>query len=210
VTAVPPPDARGSRTAGPGRGRLGALVAALVLLAAPADGQLYRWTDGDGTVHYTTDVLAIPPAYRDHARDIGAPTPGPVLEPPPPAAAAGVAIPYTGGPLVVDASLNGVPLRLLLDTGADRTLISPDAMTRAGYNTAGGVPIHIRGVTGDAIGMLVPVARLDVAGTGVGPVAVVVHALPGQAVDGLLGRDVLDSFSLTVDAASRRAILVPR
>ena len=38
------------------------------------------------------------PPIRDSARDIGAPTPGPPSAPPPPAAA-GVVIPYTGGPL---------------------------------------------------------------------------------------------------------------
>jgi predicted aspartyl protease len=111
---------------------------------------------------------------------------------------------------VVDAWLNGVPLRLVLDTGADRTLISPSAMARAGFDVAGGTPVRIRGVTGDAVAPLVSVARLDVAGTRVGPVAVVVHAVPGHGADGLLGRDVLDAFTLTVDAASQRAILLPR
>jgi hypothetical protein len=181
----------------------------VLVLVSPVWAQLYRWTDAAGTVYYTTDLATIRPAYRDSARDIGAPTPGPV--PPPPAAApAGVVIPYTGGPLVVDALLNGVPLRLLLDTGADRTLISPAAMARAGADTAGGTPVRIRGVTGDAVAALVSVPRLDVAGTRLGPVAVVVHALPDQSVDGLLGRDVLDAFSITVDAVSQRAILVPR
>ena len=118
-------------------------------------------------------------------------------------------IPYTGGPLVVDASLNGVPLRLVLDTGADRTLISPAAMARAGFDASGSTQVHIRGVTGDAVATLVSVPGLDVAGTRVGPVAVVVHALPGQGADGLLGRDVLDAFTLTVDAAAQRATLDP-
>jgi predicted aspartyl protease len=179
------------------------------LAAGAAHGQLYRWTDAAGTVHYTGDLATIPPAYRDRARDIGAPTPGPPQAVAPPAAA-GVTIPYTGGPLVVDVSLNGVALRLMLDTGADRTLISPAAMARAGFDVVGGPAVHIRGVTGDAQGTLVSVPRLDVAGTRVGPVAVVVHALPGQGVDGLLGRDVLDAFTLTVDAAAQRAILMPR
>jgi hypothetical protein len=182
-----------------------AALATIVTLVSPAGAELYRWTDAAGTVHYTSDLATIPPAYRDGARDIGAPTPGP-LSP----AAAGIVIPYTGGPLVVDAFLNGVPLRLLLDTGADRTLISPAAMARAGVDVTGGLPVHIRGVTGEAIAALVSVPRLDVAGTRVGPVAVVVHALPGQSVDGLLGRDVLDAFTITVDAVSQRAILVPR
>jgi Aspartyl protease/Domain of unknown function (DUF4124) len=184
-----------------------ALVTVVGGLATPATAQLYRWTDASGTVYYTTDPASIPAAYRESARDIGAPTPGP---PTPPAAPAGITIPYTGGPLVVDAWLNGVPLRLLLDTGADRTLISPAAMARAGFAVGGGPAVQIRGVTGDAVAPLVSVPRLDLAGTYVGPLAVVVHTLAGPGVDGLLGRDVLDAFTLTVDAASQRAILVPR
>jgi predicted aspartyl protease len=124
--------------------------------------------------------------------------------------AAGVTIPYTGGPLIVSALLNGTPLTLLVDTGADRTLISPTAMARAGFDLRQGTPVNIRGVTGDAVATLVSVPRLDVAGARVGPVAVVVHPLAGQSVDGLLGRDVLDAFTVTVDAASQRATLTPR
>jgi hypothetical protein len=194
------------------RAGLAALAAIVALAAQPAFAQLYRWTDATGTVYYTTDLATIPPTYRSSAHDIGAPTPGPQEAPPaPPArAAAGAVIPYTGGPLVVDAWLNGVPLRLVVDTGADRTLISPTAMARAGIDATGGPAVHIRGVTGDAVASLVSVPRLDVAGSRIGPIAVVVHALPGQSADGLLGRDVLDAFTLTVDAAAQRATLFPR
>ncbi len=141
--------------------------------------------------------------------DIGSPTPGPVV-PVAPSAPSGAVVPYSGGPLVVDASLNGVPLRLLVDTGAERTLISPAALARAGVDPAAGPPVQIRGVTGDATATLVAVARLDVAGARVGPLAVIAHALRGEGVDGLLGRDVLDAFTVTVDAAAHRATLVPR
>jgi hypothetical protein len=180
----------------------------LWLTAVPVSAQLYRWTDAQGTTHYTTDPAAIPAAYRERAVDIGAPTPGPVTAVP--EAATGVVIPYTGGPLVVDAWLNGVPLRLIVDTGADRTLISPDAMARAGFDVTGATAVKIRGVTGDAAASVVPVPRLDVAGTQVGPVGVVVHAIAAEGADGLLGRDVLDAFTVTVDAAAGRAVLVPR
>jgi predicted aspartyl protease len=106
--------------------------------------------------------------------------------------------------------LNGVPLRLIVDTGADRTLISPAAMARAGFDPGGGTPVQIRGVTGDAAAAMVRVPRLDLAGTQVGPVGVIVHTISADGVDGLLGRDVLDAFTLTVDAANRRALLTPR
>lgn len=188
---------------------LAALVTIVTLVAPPAWAQLYRWSDSNGTIYYTTDLATIPLAYRDSARDIGAPTPGP-LPPAAPPAPAGVTIPYTGGPLVVSASLNGTPLRLIVDTGADRTLISPAAMARAGVDVTQGTAVQIRGVTGDAVATLVLVPRLDLAGTRVGPVAVVVHALAGLSVDGLLGRDVLDAFTVTIDTVSQSAILVPR
>jgi hypothetical protein len=180
-----------------------------VLGAAPAAAQLYRWTDTDGTVHYTTDAATIPEAFRDSAVDVGSPTPGPIVPVAPPAPA-GAVIPYSGGPLVVDAALNGVPIRLLVDTGAERTLITQAAMARAGLDINGGTPVQIRGVTGDAAAILVSIPRLEVAGARVGPLPVIVHRLNSDGVDGLLGRDVLDGFTVTVDAASRRATLVPR
>jgi len=186
------------------------LVAAALAWAPGAHAQLYRWTDATGTDHYTTDLASIPSSYRDGAKDIGAPTPGPP-QPSAPPAPAGVVIPYTGGgPLVVDAFLNGAPVRLILDTGADRTLISPAAMARAGIDVSSGTPVQVRGVTGEAMASLVSVPRLDLAGTRVGPVVVVVHTIIGQTTDGLLGRDVLDAFTLTMDSAGQRAILVPR
>ena len=175
----------------------------------PATAQLYRWTDGDGTVHYTTDAASIPSAFRDSAVDVGSPTPGPIV-PATPAVPSGAVIPYSGGPLVVDAAINGVPLRLLVDTGAERTLITPAAMARAGIDISAGSPVQIRGVTGDATATVVSVPGLDVAGARIGPLPVIVHALGSEGVDGLLGRDVLDGFTVTVDATARRATLVPR
>jgi len=61
----------------------------------------------------------------------------------------------------------------------------------------------------------VTVPLLDVAGARIGPIVVVAHALPStfrgpEGVDGLLGRDVLDAFTLSVDTASGRATLTPR
>lgn len=183
---------------------------ALVLLGAgPALAQLYRWTDPEGTDHYTTDAESIPEEFRDTAEDIGSPTPGPIIPVTPPAAP-GAVIPYNGGPLVVDAAINGVTLRLLVDTGAERTLITHAALARAGIDISNGTPVQIRGVTGDASATVVSIPRLDVAGTRIGPLPVIVHTLTAQNIDGLLGRDVLDGFTVTVDAAARRATLVPR
>ena len=124
-----------------------------------------------------------------------------------------------GAPITVEARLNGVALTLIVDTGADRTVISPEAIERAGLGNQAGRPVQVIGVTGTSTATLVTVPLLDVAGARIGPIVVVAHALPqtfrgsdagGNSVDGLLGRDVLDVFTLSVDTASGRATLTPR
>ena len=187
-----------------------ALVAVLVLATAtPAAAALFRWTAADGVTHYTSDLDSIPEAYRAGAVDIGAPAARPV----PPAAPipSGLVVPFTGGaPVVVEARLNGVLLRLLLDTGAERTVIAPAALARTGVDPALGTPVRISGVTGSAAATLVAVPLLEVAGARVGPLSVIAHAMPSDSLDGLLGRDVLDAFTVTFDAAAGRVTLLPR
>jgi hypothetical protein len=142
---------------------------------------------------------------------------------PPPAANEPVALKVTpGAPITVEARLNGIALTLIVDTGADRTVISPEAIERAGLGNQAGRPVQVVGVTGTSTATLVTVPLLDVAGARIGPIVVVAHALPqtfrrseaggadGNSVDGLLGRDVLDVFTLSVDTASGRATLTPR
>src|SRR5207249_2936090 len=119
-----------------------------------------------------------------------------------------------GTPITVAARLNGVPLTLVVDTGADRTVLSPSVIERAGLDGGSGRPTQIVGATGVTTATLVIVPLLDIAGARIGPLTVIVHALPSvghaEPVDGLLGRDALDAFTLTVDAASGRATLTPR
>ena len=191
------------------------LVAGLLLtMVSPAGAALYRWVDAAGVTYYTSERANIPEQYRGSARELEHPS---AREPQPaspvsPAASptSGAVVPLpTGAPIMVEAQLNGVQLRLVLDTGADRTVISPAALTRAGIDATGGTPFRISGVTGSSSASLVSVPRLDVAGAQVGPLGVVAFAVPGE-FDGLLGRDVLDAFTVTFDPAQNRATLTPR
>jgi len=171
-------------------------------------------------VHYTADLAAIPPAFRDGATLLSAPQARPALPPDP---SAPVTLGVTpGAPITVEARLNGVSLTLIVDTGADRTVISPEAIERAGLAGQPERTIQVVGVTGAATARLVTLPLLDVAGARIGPLPVVVYTLPATflaagsggspagTVDGLLGRDVLDAFTLSVDAASGRATLTLR
>jgi Aspartyl protease/Domain of unknown function (DUF4124) len=186
----------------------GALVV-LLLSPAPAAAQVYRWTDSAGVVHFTTNPDSIPQEHRDDVRVIdGWRPPGESPPPPPPASAT---IPLAGGaPIMVTAQLNGVPLTLMLDTGADRTMLAPAAVARAGLDVSRGRPVRVFGVTGASEAYEVTLPRLDIAGARLGPVAVVVHDVPTPDIDGLLGRDLLTAFTLTVDPTSGHATLTPR
>ena len=144
------------------------------------------------------------------------PTPSTAAEPTPTIVGSKTAtvVQFTPGePIVVTARLNGVPMTLLLDTGADRTLVSPAAAARAGYERTivpGGSSVRILGVTGSVVAAQVIVPVLDIAGASLGPLWLIVHDAGLGGVDGLLGRDVLDAFTVTIDAAAGRATLIPR
>ncbi|HZN51990.1 MAG TPA: aspartyl protease family protein [Methylomirabilota bacterium] len=198
---------------------LALLLAAGCLSATPALAELYKWTDTAGVVYYTSDLASIPPAFRDSATPISTPQARPAQ----PAKSEPAALRVTAGaPITAEARLNGVPLTLIVDTGADRTVIAPDVLERAGLGGQGGRPVQVVGITGVSTATLVTVPMLDVAGARIGPLAVIALALPptlramriegaGEVstggVDGLLGRDVLDAFTLSVDTASGRATL---
>jgi hypothetical protein len=181
------------------------------MLATPAAAELYRWTDGDGVRHYTSDPASIPEAYRERARDLGSPR---VREAPAGegrrGADPGVMRFSSGAPVVAPVLINGVALRLMVDTGADRTVISPAAAARTGLGVDGRGSVRVLGVTGGAMASEMTVTHMDVAGARVGPVRVIVLDTPADNLDGLLGRDVLDFFTLTVDSNAGRATLTPR
>jgi hypothetical protein len=89
-------------------------------------------------------------------------------------------------------------------------MVSPAAVARAGLEVAAGREVRIVGVAGHARAREIVVERLDIEGSRMGPLAVVVHDTGVAGIDGLLGRDVLDYFTLTVDAGAGRAVLTPR
>lgn len=180
-----------------------AVLAAVLALAPAVHAEVYHWTDRDGVEHYTTTASRIPERYRAGVRVIDTPAPAVDQVPGP----AGTVLSAGGGPIMAEAHLNGVPLTLVVDTGASRTVIAPAALQRAGVDLATARVIRIVGVTGSTEAREVVVPRLDVAGAQIGPLTVIAHDVPGLPAHGLLGRDVLDHFVLTVDAARGRATL---
>ena len=193
--------------------RIGIAIALLAtaVLTTSAAADLYQWTDGAGVRHYTSDPTTIPETYRESARDMGSPR---VREAPAGetrrAVDPGVMRFTSGAPVVAPVLVNGVALRLMVDTGADRTVISPAAAARTGLAVDTGRSVRVLGVTGGATANEMVVTHMEVAGARVGPLRVIVLDTPADSLDGLLGRDVLDFFTLTVDGSAGRATLTPR
>jgi hypothetical protein len=195
-------------------------LGALLSSATDVSAQIYRWTDERGDVRYSQGIHSIPPQFRSGAVMMAppsAPAPAaPAAPQPEPAAtpAAGEArIPFTPGqPIMVTARINGGgTTQLILDTGAQGTVISPNALAALGVSYRGAMRGSIKGVTGDADVLAVRIDSIEVEGARVGPLMVVAHdAGLGSGRDGLLGRDFLDNFVVTIDSNARVVTLTPK
>jgi len=189
-----------------------AAVLAIAALVTAASAQVYHWVDDQGVIHYTTGIESVPERYRDSARAMASsPVEGPVPEASPLARTGTATIPFVAGqPIVVAARINGAgPVMLVLDTGADRTMVTPAALARVGIQVPGEYRAEIRGVTGTAQADVLWVDSLEVGNARAGPLAIVAHDAGLPQADGLLGRDFLSGFSVAIDARTSVVTLEP-
>jgi predicted aspartyl protease len=194
---------------------LGLLTGALA--PAPAFAEIYRYTDERGSPVYVEGLESVPEAYRSRAVPLGMRNNAPVSTPPAdvgkPVAAGGTTIRYTPGQrITVDATVNGsTSTRLLLDTGADTTLISPLVLSAAGASlTRGGSAGRMTGVTGTTDIRRVGIESLAIGEARVSRLQVVAHDMDMPGIDGLLGRDFLDQFKVTIDSTTGVVTLQPK
>ena len=202
--------------------RRAALLLLTVLLAlgpASVGAQIYRWVDDNGVPHFADGIDSVPDRYRGRAVPLGLknePAPGPS------APGAAGAKPASGGAtirfipgqrIMVDVKINGNgEAQLMLDTGADRTLISPRALLAAGVRIAAPAGTgQIVGATGSERIQFVVVESLEVGEARVGRMPVGSFNLPtADTGDGLLGRDFLDQFNMNIDASRGVVTLSPK
>ena len=195
------------------RGWTAAFIFICVLFPGLALADIYYWIDDQGTQHYTTRPESIPEPYRAKARLL----PLPVSPPAPPELERSPSpegltkIPFTPGlPVLVSVKINGAgPITLILDTGADRTMVTPEALQRLGISTGNGQRGLLKGVTGASYVDAVWVNSVEVGEAKVGPLLIIAHDGDLKNADGLLGRDFLAHFNVTIDSKERIVTLAP-
>jgi hypothetical protein len=196
-----------------------ALSALLATLASAAHAQIVRYTDDRGQTNYVDGLENVPERFRATAIPLGLRNqPAAPLSSAPAAASAKPAtdtvVKYTPGErIMVDVKINGgFSTKLLLDTGADRTMISPRALHAAGVTLTRPVATgQVQGATGSDRIDYVVVDSLEVGEARVGKLPVGAYELAGNGTgDGLLGRDFLDQFKVTVDASAGEVHLAPK
>jgi hypothetical protein len=195
------------------------LVAVLLVLPwpAPVDAQIYRWVDENGVPHFADGIDSVPGPYRSKAVPLGLKN-APAAPVPPGAPGAKPASGETsirfvpGQRILVDVRVNGnADAKLLLDTGSDKTIISPRALQAAGVRLAGPTTTaEVAGATGSAPMQFVFVDTLEVGEARVGRLAVGSQNLPVEGADGVLGRDFLDQFNVSIDSGKGVVTLSPK
>jgi hypothetical protein len=183
-----------------------------ILIPGGAWAEIYYWIDDQGIQYYTTSPESIPEPYRSKAQPLSLPTSPPVppelTSTPPPKGI--IKIPFHAGePVLVRAKINGAgPLTLILDTGADRTLVRLSALRDLGIANESTARFVVRGVTGESDGDAVWVQTIEVDEAKVGPLLIIAHESDLRGADGLLGRDFLAHFNVTIDSKEGVVTLV--
>jgi hypothetical protein len=190
-----------------------AFILTFMLLPGLALGDIYYWMDDQGTQHYTTRLESIPEPYRSKAIPLPLPTSPPVPPEitPRPSSKGLTKIPFTpGSPVLVSVKINGGgPITLILDTGADRTMVAPSALSRLGISFENALRRVVRGVTGASYAEAVWVNSVEIDEARVGPLLIIAHDADLKGAEGLLGRDFLANFNVTIDSKERVVTLAP-
>jgi predicted aspartyl protease len=182
---------------------------------ASAQVAIYRWVDTEGDIHYSQGIDSVPVRSRSGAVIIGhdrPPEPSAPSAPTPPPGSGQVRF-TPGQPIMVTARINDAgSAQLMLDTGAARTLVNPSVLSALGVSYANAMRASLKGVTGQAEVDAVRLDSIEVGGARYGPLVVISHdtGFGRLKVDGLLGRDYLDNFTLMIDNAAGLLTLTPK
>lgn len=188
------------------------LICGCLLTAYAAAQELYRWVDEKGSVHFTDNYHSIPEKYRSQAekrilrpsREPSTSRPQPQQEHPPPVSKSqGIVVPFTRDShhIIVEAFVNGRgPIKFILDTGANLTMIPRPHAQQLGIDPEGGILIPIGGIGGRVWEPVIEISSLKLGEAEVTDLDVAIQKSGfGKGGYGLLGIDYLGEFVFNIN-----------
>jgi len=198
---------------------LASFIIALAVLVSSSYGEMYKWVDENGTVHFTDDLSTIPERNREGAETRKppkeTPTPKPQEKPRPPLAekisepeGMTVDLVRSGEVSFAEVILNErITQHFIVDTGASFTVISREAARELGVTIDENTPfIPIATASSVILNPLVKLRSIRVGEAEVENVDVLVHDLPGGSA-GLLGNSFLSKFKVVLDSVNGKMTL---
>jgi clan AA aspartic protease (TIGR02281 family) len=193
------------------------------VLVSPGYGEMYKWVDEKGTLHFADDLSKVPEKYRPDAEiletpkeisseEIKANTKAPPASPPSPTT------PESKGFEVdlfrrhelwlAEVTLNErVRKNLVIDSGASFILISQQTAKELGLTIDENTPfIPGTTVSGTILTPLVTLRSVKVGDAAAENVEAVIYNMPGSQ-DGLLGNSFLNKFRVVLDAINSKMVL---
>lgn len=191
----------------------------VIILVSPSYGEMYKWVDEKGTVHFTDDVSTIPEKYRQDVEERKAPkeTTVPEMKEKPTSSPMLKASEPEGMEVnlwrraelwMAEVVLNGrVRQNFVVDTGASFTLISKEAAKELGLTIDENTPfIPIASVSSVILTPLVTLKSLSAGRAELENVDALIYNMPsGQ--DGLLGNSFLNRFKVVLDSVQGKMTL---
>ena len=191
----------------------------MAVLVPSSHGEMYKWVDEKGTVHFTDDLSSIPEKYRQDAETRKPPkegsvpqTPGKPKPPPSPKGAEpeGMAVDLFRKHelLLAEVILNGrLKQYFIVDTGASFTLINRPTARELGITIDENTPfIPIFTASSLIFTPLVTLQSIRVGEAEVENVDVLIHDMPSDSA-GLLGNSFLNKFRVTLDSVNGKMTL---
>ena len=195
------------------------LIILLAVLVPSSYGDMYKWVDDKGVVHFTDDLSNIPEKYREDAetrkspKETSTPQPWGITKSPLPAKVAeseGITVDLvrSGEVSFTEVVLNErIRQQFMVDTGASFTVISRGAAKELGITIDENTPfIPITTASSTIINPLVTLKSVRVGGAEVENVDTLVHNLPGDSA-GLLGNSFLSKFKVVLDSVNGKMTL---
>jgi clan AA aspartic protease (TIGR02281 family) len=195
------------------------LIMVLAVLVPSSFGQMYKWVDEKGTVHFTDDLSTIPEKHREGAEtrkpQKETPTSKPQEKPKPSLTeeitepeGVTVQLVRSGEVSFTEVILNGrVRQYFMVDTGASFTVISRDAAKELGITIDENTPfIPVATASAIIFRPLVTLRSIRVGEAEVENVDALVFDLPGGS-PGLLGNSFLSKFKVVLDSNNGKMTL---